>query len=132
MVTPKATYLSIYRIVNRETGREYIGLTARSCLSRWGSHRNLLLRGLHPSRSMVADMAVHGPEAFYLEELERVHIQIPFGHGVAVDLQALRLTHQAAAASQPRAPHLRGASGQLGSHGHELHLRGEPQPDLEG
>ena len=68
---PKRGFVYLYRITNSVTGREYIGLTTGAYGTRWCTHRSQLMTGQHPSKKMVADMAMHGPGSFDVQEIER-------------------------------------------------------------
>jgi hypothetical protein len=62
----------VYQITNRVTGRCYIGLTTAAIGTRWRNHRNTMLNGQHPSKTMTADLVAFGVESFDIDELERV------------------------------------------------------------
>lgn len=69
----RAKRADIYRIVNRMTGREYIGSTTAGYGTRWRNHRTDLYAGRHPSKAMQADFDAHGVDSFEISLMEDVH-----------------------------------------------------------
>lgn len=62
----------IYRLVNRVTGRQYIGVTTAGYGTRWRNHRTDLRAGRHPAKLMQADFDAHGIDSFEISLLEEV------------------------------------------------------------
>lgn len=59
----------IYMIVNKETGRAYIGSSSRIGVRMVG-HRSALNRGKHANRAFQSDWTLHGAAAFVFLTLE--------------------------------------------------------------
>lgn len=59
----------IYQIVNRLTGRRYVGATM-NVQRRWAEHRSALRRGVHWTRAFQDDWNTYGSDAFSWEVLQ--------------------------------------------------------------
>ena len=64
--------IGIYRILNLETGKMYIGSTTTSFKRRWSQHRKELEKGTHPARHLQNSWNKRGPAVFVFEILEDV------------------------------------------------------------
>lgn len=60
----------IYRILNTQNGHMYIGSAATSFGRRWGTHRRLLLKGVHYCKYLQNAWNKYGADAFVFEILE--------------------------------------------------------------
>lgn len=60
----------IYRIINRNNGKVYVGSTTRSFIERWREHREALKAGKHQNGLLQADWIKHGERAFKFEVCE--------------------------------------------------------------
>lgn len=65
----KATW-GVYAIVRLKTGRQYIGGTGDSFLSRWKGHWYMLQKGMHDNKALQWDWLFFGPECFEFQILE--------------------------------------------------------------
>lgn len=63
----------VYCILNRVSGKRYVGSSARSLVNRWREHRYHLVRGSHCNRHLQAAWNKHGSDAFVFFVLERCH-----------------------------------------------------------
>lgn len=61
----------VYRIVNLENGKSYVGSTT-DFDKRWSTHRRALARGKHGNRYLQAAVDLHGAAAFHFYVLEFV------------------------------------------------------------
>ena len=75
----------VYRILNCNTGRQYIGATGRSFAERWREHLYDLRSGTHHNKALQKDWDVLGEERFRFERIE-----------VITDVEALGSAEQAA------------------------------------
>jgi predicted GIY-YIG superfamily endonuclease len=64
--------IGIYRIVNLETGKIYIGSTTTSFKRRWEQHLQQLEKGTHVARHLQNSWNKRGPAAFVFEILEEI------------------------------------------------------------
>ena len=62
-IRSKNALAAVYEIVNRITGKSYVGQST-SWKSRWDSHKNALSRGVHGNPSLQADYNKYGLAAF--------------------------------------------------------------------
>lgn len=63
----------IYKIVHKESGKEYIGQT-RDIIERRRHHQSRLKRGIHHCTPLQASWNKYGQDAFYLEVIEYVPV----------------------------------------------------------
>jgi hypothetical protein len=60
----------IYCIRNKQTGREYIGVTSRPFRFRWSQHAQKLVRGIHYNRALQRDWNRYPRSVFIFQVLE--------------------------------------------------------------
>lgn len=61
----------VYCILNKNTGKRYVGSAAQTFMHRWRSHKSRLSRNCHHICKLQRSWNKHGPEAFEFIILER-------------------------------------------------------------
>jgi len=64
--------LCVYRIVNKENGKFYIGRTNNMDF-RWSGHKSKLNKKKHPCKPLQKDWDIYGSNCFYIELIENIH-----------------------------------------------------------
>lgn len=70
-VVPKRKHrTTIYALVNKKSGRKYVGATSQTFSRRKYAHLDLLRRGSHYSKELQSDFTLLGEDAFKFIKLE--------------------------------------------------------------
>ena len=76
-----------YKIVNKQSGKIYIGITSKSFQTRWKQHINLLNKQKHPNRHLQKDWNICGINGFNFLEIEsKVFDDLEDGYQYEYDL----------------------------------------------
>lgn len=62
--------VTIYLIDNKKNWKGYVGCTTNSLAKRFGQHKYLLRRGVHPNKQLQSDWDRYGEVAFSIIALE--------------------------------------------------------------
>jgi group I intron endonuclease len=68
---PKMTKTGVYKIVNKTTGRFYVGSSIRCLNGRWKGHQTALKNGVHDNKHLQKDYNQFGIEIFEFVILEK-------------------------------------------------------------